>query len=204
MSENAHLRPDSRGADSASVDFSAVMKQLDAATPFDLYRLRSALNRLLDDPKKIEQVKQMIRVGDEVEYFEPTENRGVQAIVVKCNRTRVVVKRLDNNECWEVLYCSINTAGVSSRIHEHASRGMGRNEVRIGDRVSFIDRNNRELFGTVAKLNQKTVTLFCDGDEETRWRVSYSFLRPVLDADAAEQQSNVVQAISYRPISQAK
>lgn len=81
---------------------------------------------------------------------------------------------------------------------------MGRNEVQVGDRVSFMDRNNRELFGTVTKLNQKTVSLVCDGDEKARWRVAYSFLRPVLDAAASEQQSNVVQAISYRPNSQAK
>lgn len=205
MSENAHLLPDSRGSDSGGVDYSALLKQLDAATPFELYRLRSALDRMLDDPLRIEQAKEMIRVGDEVEYFDPAENREVKAVVLKCNRTRVVVKRLDNAESWEIQYCSVNVAGVPSTIHERTSRGMGRNEVRIGDRVSFMDRKNCELFGTVTRLNQKTVTLVCDGDqEEDRWRVSYSLLRPVLDADAAEQQSNVIQAISYRPSSPAK
>jgi hypothetical protein len=204
MSENAYLLPDSRGSDSGGVDYSALLKQLEAATPFELYRLQSALNRMLGDPLRIEQVKEMIRVGDEVEYFEPAENREVKAIVLKCNRTRVVVKRLDNAESWEVLYCSINVAGVSSTIHERTSRGMGRNEVRIGDRVSFIDRNNRELFGTVKRLNQKTVTLVCDGDHDGQWRVAYSFLRPVLDADAAELPPHVIPAISFKPSSPAK
>ncbi len=201
MAENVPLQ---RGSEAGSVDFSVLLKQLDTATPFELYRLQCALNRMLDDPRRIEQAKQMVRVGEEVSYFEPDENREVRAMVLKCNRTRVVVKRLDNAETWEVLYSSINTAGVSSTVHERASRGMGRNEVRIGDRVSFTDRNNRELFGTVIRLNPKTVTLVCDGEHDGQWRVGYSFLRPVLDADSAEQPANVVQAISFRPSSQPK
>jgi hypothetical protein len=192
------------GSSESQVDYSAVLEDLQHATPFDLYRLRSALDRMLDDPATIARAKRMVHVGDEVEYFENQENRSVKARVLRCNRTRAVVQNLDDGRKWQVAYTSINTSGVSTAIHERPTTGLGRNEVSVGDRVGFVDRKDREHYGTIVKLNQKTVTLICDDDEITKWRVSYSYLFRVLSADGTSGPMTAVDALPFRPNSGPK
>ena len=192
------------GSSESQVDYSAVLEDLQHATPFDLYRLRSALDRMLDDPATIARAKRMVHVGDEVEYFEDQENRSVKARVLRCNRTRAVVQNLDDGRKWQVAYTSINTSGVSTAIHERPTTGLGRNEVSVGDRVGFVDRKDREHYGTIVKLNQKTVNLICDDDERTKWRVSYSYLFRVLSADGTSGPTTVMDALSFRPDSGPK
>ena len=65
------------GSSESQVDYSAVLADLQRATPFDLYRLRSALDRMLDDPATIARAKRMVHVGDEVEYYREQNGRDV-------------------------------------------------------------------------------------------------------------------------------
>ena len=44
--------------------------------------------------------------------------------------------------------------------------------------MSFEGRDLIVHFGTIERLNQKTATVSCDGQQ---WRVSYALLRPVID-----------------------
>jgi hypothetical protein len=181
------------------IDFSGMLERLEHATPFELYRLHSALGRMLDDPARIAQAKRSVRVGDEIEHFDPRRNAPVRARVVRCKRTRAVVRNLDDGESWDITYCAINSDGVSTTIHERPRRGLGRNELSVGDRVGFVDRNRREHYGRVVKLNQKTVSVICD-DDVARWRVAYGLLFRVLDADHAQHQTGVINALSYRQV----
>ena len=89
----SHLPSLASSTSSSRLDHSELLEQLETATPFELYRLKAALDRMLDDPARIAAVKSMIRVGDEIEYFEPSENRCVKARVLRCNRTRAVHQR---------------------------------------------------------------------------------------------------------------
>lgn len=45
------------------MNFSAVLEALNSASAFELYRLRVAINRKLDDPKWIEAIRWRLRVG---------------------------------------------------------------------------------------------------------------------------------------------
>jgi hypothetical protein len=61
---------------------------------------------------------------------------------------------------------------------------LGRNEVAIGDVVGFIDRDQNQRSGKVTRLNDKTVSLQCEG---LQWRVAYAYLHRVVDADSRDQ-----------------
>lgn len=188
------------------IDYSELLKQLETATLFDLYRLSAAIDHLMKEPDRIARARKRIRVGDEIEYFDLGKNRCVPAVVLSCNRTRAVVRDLEDGKRWKVEYGSINVDAVDTSIHQRRTTGLGRNEVSVGDRVGFLDKQNQERYGTVTRLNPKTVTLRCeatDGRAE-QWRVAYSLLFRVLDGECEQRQEGVIEAIAYRPASLAK
>jgi hypothetical protein len=39
------------------MNYSDIIRALNSATGFDLFRINTAINRMLDDPKRIEQLK---------------------------------------------------------------------------------------------------------------------------------------------------
>jgi len=99
-------------------------------------------------------------------------------------RKQVVVLDLDDAVRWVISYATINLDGADVQIREQKPQGLGRNEVAIGEVVGFLDRDQQQRTGRVIRLNDKTVTLQC---EKGQWRVAYSFLHRVVDADAMRQ-----------------
>ena len=162
------------------VNYSDINQAIAHATSFDLYRLQSAIARLLDDPQRITAVKRRIHPGDEVEYFDASENRIVNARLLKFQRTRVLVQNLDDQVEWSIPYYALNIHKAQTTITETVKQGLGRNQVSVGDAVGFLNRDGKEQYGQVIRLNQRTVTLDCSG---SKWRVPYSLLFPVLDLE---------------------
>ena len=68
------------------MNFSKIVSDLEDASAFDLYRLRCAIERILDDPQKILQVKQSLRIGAKVFWFDDIENREIEAEVVEIKK----------------------------------------------------------------------------------------------------------------------
>lgn len=163
------------------MNYSELVKAIDEATGFDLYRRYVAIGRMLDDPLRVIEVRRAVRVGEEVEYFEPTENRAVRARLVRFQRTRVVVENLHDKKRWNIPCYAINIHKVDTHITQKSKRkGLGKNEVCVGDIIGFADRDNVERYGKVIRLNQKTVTMECDGGQ---WRVSYGLIFKVICAN---------------------
>jgi hypothetical protein len=63
---------------------------------------------------------------------------------------------------------------------QNKKQGLDRNEVKVGERVGFLDKNNNECYGSIIRLNPKSVTINCD---TAQWRVGYSFLFKVLSPE---------------------
>ena len=162
------------------MDYSAIVRAIDQCTGFDLYRLYVAIGKMLEDPKRITEVKRRLHAGDTVEYLDPVKNRVVTAKLIKFQRTKVVVENLENQEEWIIPYYALNIYGANTTITEDIKEGLGRNEVAVGDHVGFFDRDGHERYGNVIRLNQKTVTLDCNNQ---KWRVAYRFLFKVIDLD---------------------
>lgn len=164
------------------MNYSEIIDVLDNATGFDLFRLKVAIEKMLDDPKRMVELKRRLRIGQEIEYFDPGQNRAIKAILLKFKRTNVAVRNVDDGARWNVPYYFININQIDTDISRAGSKpGLDRNEVKVGDKVGFMDGNNIERYGDIIRLNQKTVTLYCDGGQ---WRVSYSFLFKIIGPGA--------------------
>jgi len=53
-----------------------------------------------------------------------------------------------------------------------------RADFRVGNRVTFVDKNLQHRVGLIVRVNQHTATLDCDGQ---KWRVAFEFLRHLVD-----------------------
>jgi hypothetical protein len=175
------------------MNFSEVINSLSGASAFDLYRMRAAIDRVLDDPRWMHSVQSRIRVGQEVKYFDPQDNVLKSGVVLEMRRKQAVV--ITNSRRWLISYAAINVDGVDVQIRENKAQGLGRNEVAIGDTVGFVARDKSQRIGTVIRLNDKSVSLQCGG---TQWRVAYAYLHRIVDADSRDQNTIDVGATQFR------
>lgn len=175
------------------MNFSEVINSLSSASAFDLYRMRAAIDRVLDDPRWMHSVQSRLRVGQEVKYFDPQDNVLKSGVVLEMRRKQAVV--VTSSRRWLISYAAINVDGVDVQIRENKAQGLGRNEVAIGDTVGFVDREKNQHIGKIVRLNDKTVTLQCAG---TQWRVAYAYLHRVVDADSRDQSTIDVSATQFR------
>ncbi len=103
------------------MDYSALIQQLQAATGFDLYRLHTAIGRMLDDPERIAEVKRRVHPGDEVGYFDASQNRLVKARLLGFKRTRVVVRNIHDGQEWSLPYDFDQLTGETRLLFEHGA-----------------------------------------------------------------------------------
>ena len=158
------------------MDYSAIITALRQASAFDLYRLRWAIDRQLDDPRWVLAVHARVHLGQAVDFYDPRDNVMHSGIVAELRRKHVVLQLPTGNRIL-VEYASINLDGVDADIREQPRQGLGRHEVRVGDVVGFQDRDRRPRQGTILRLNDKTVTL---QSETMQWRVGYTLLHRVI------------------------
>jgi hypothetical protein len=168
------------------VNFSETIKALNNASAFDLYRMRAAIDRVLDEPRWMQSVQARLKVGQDVQYFDPQANALKRGKVLGMRRKQAVVLDMVDTKSWLISYAAINLDGADVQIRENKAQGLGRNEVAIGDVVGFVDRDHHQRTGKIIRLSDKTVSLQCGA---TQWRVAYAFLHRVVDADSTEQDT---------------
>ncbi len=161
------------------MNFSEVIKTLNSASAFDLYRMRAAIDRVLNEPRWMQSVQVRLKVGQDVQYFDPQANALKRGKVLEMRRKQVVVLDMMDARRWLISYAAINLDGTDVEIRENRSQGLGRNEVAIGDVVGFVDRDQNQRTGKIIRLNDKTVTLKSGAGQ---WRVAYAYLHRVVDA----------------------
>ena len=164
------------------MDYSQIINALNQASAFDLYRLRSAIENMMDEPTRVIDIKMRLRLGQTVQWFDPSDNRIHTGTLVKIKQMRAVVNSSQEDRRWDIPLCAINIHQVDVNIEPQHKKGLTKNEIKIGDRVGFVDQAGAEHSGNVIRLNQKTVTVVND---QTRmsWRVSYALLHKVIDVN---------------------
>ena len=162
------------------MNFSEIIKSLDQASAFELFRMRAAINTVLDDPSWLQAIQARLHVGQDIKYFDVQANALKRGKILELRRKQAVILDLDDARKWIISYASINLDGADVQIRENKPQGLGRNEISIGETVGFIDRDQQQRTGQVIRLNDKTVSLQCGN---TTWRVAYQFLHRVVDAD---------------------
>ena len=164
------------------MNYSKILQELEAASLFDLFRLNVAINDELKNPQKIRKIKQSLRIGQEITWFNNSTNSLEKAIVKKLSPTRCEIENISDGEKWGILYASINLNDVDISIHSNQNFGIKKSALSVGDIVSFLDKEHKLQFAKVQKLNPKTAgVITIDG---TKWRVSYSVLSKNMDIDA--------------------
>ncbi len=162
------------------MEYSKVLDELNNASLFELYRLSAAIWLQLEDPKRLKSIKNRLRVGQDISYFNASENRLISAQVIQLKRTRVLVKNKHNGKLWDIPFYQVNIDGTDTDIGGRGKHKLDRSMVKVGDSVCFQDRNGVELFGEVIKLNPKTARVQVG---KTKWRVAYGYLSPILDGE---------------------
>jgi hypothetical protein len=173
------------------MNFSDVIKTFNEASAFELYRMRAALDRVLQEPHWLKAIQSRLRVGQTVQFFDDQANTLKNGLILEMRAKQVIVMDRDAAVRWSLPYAAINVDGVDVQIREQKTRGLSRNEIAVGEVVGFLDRAQQQRSGRVIRMNDKSVTLLCD---KVQWRVAYGLLHRVVDADA--QKSGVIDLIS--------
>ena len=166
------------------MNYSEIVTSLNSASAFDLFRLRAAIDRVLDEPRWMQSVQVRPKVGQEVQYFDPQANALKQGRLLEMRRKQAVILDTQDARRWLISYAAINLEGADVQIRENKLKGLGRNELALGDVVGFVDRDQNHRSGKVIRLNDKTVSLQCG---PTQWRVAYALLHRVVDAGSRGQ-----------------
>ena len=175
------------------MDYSKILKDLDEATSFDLYRLVSALEDEMDSAQRIKKVRSGLRIGQTITWFDRDTHQLVESKILKLNKTRCLVRNSGDGVKWNITYASINTDDVSVEINMNQKYGVKKSELRVGDSVTYVSRDNLQVFGTVVKLNPKTAGIkTVDG---VNWRVSYGFLKKIVDIEGEIIHTKFIEGI---------
>jgi hypothetical protein len=170
------------------MNYCKILEELNNASLFELYRLEQAIRRSLEDPVRIRKIKDSLKVGQHIEYFDAEENRLVEARIVELKRTRALVKNRHDGALWDIPFYHINLTHTDVRIFGSTGK-LDRNSLKVGDKVAFKDKKGNELFGEVIKLNPKTASVSVG---TTRWKVGYRLLSSIIEGERGND-SNVIE-----------
>jgi hypothetical protein len=172
------------------MDYTTILQELNKASLFDLHRLQSAIYQELLNPKRIEQIKAQLKIGQPISYFDPQSNSLVDAVILKIQKTRCLVKNIKDQKTWNLPFYYLNLDDVDADIKPAKNAvGIPKNTLKVGARVGFKDKQNNDLFGEVIRLNPKRATIKIN--EHSQWLVHYSHLFWVIDGEIGDLQEQV-------------
>jgi len=160
-----------------------ILDRLRQAPSAELYRLYVAIGKMLDDPRRILEVRQRLHLGMSVDYVgdNPLEPLS-QGTIVELRHTQAVVQDGRSRRHWAIPYAAIIAGRAAPVVQPEPppSPRAKREEFVIGDTVGFTDKHLNERFGVIVRLNTKTASIAVTGSEG-HWRVSYGLLRKIVE-----------------------
>jgi hypothetical protein len=166
------------------MDYTEIMNAIKSASLFDLYRLNVAIRHEMENPERIEKLRLSFKKGDIVSYFNTKSNTLQQAKVLQKNIKFVLVENLQDHKRWNVRYFALNLEQVKVDIQNAHGEKLSKNTLKVGDIVGF-NEDDKTVAGVITKLNPKTVSIVTI--DHRQWRVYYSSLYRVIDADIVNQ-----------------
>ena len=167
-----------------------LIEELPMATSAELYQLSWVIEQLLADPRRIVQVRAQLHTGQKVQYLRWEDGKLHSARVVAIHGDHVALLDAAFDKAFKVHYAAILTEPAA------APTGSGRASANVElDRpspppevpvaptsasatASASSTRTSSTAGLVARVNQHTATLDCDGQ---KWRVAFELLRHVVD-----------------------
>jgi len=166
-----------------------LIADLPQASSLDLYRIEVATRKLRSEPQRILNVRRHLHLGMTVHFLSDHDAAMHTGKIVAMRDRDLTIDDTKQNARWSgVPYAALDLGAtaddsVAEVLDEPvrprpAARAPTRDDFKIGDSVSFLDRDHRARFGRIVRLNQKTASLECDNGS---WRVSYALLKHVVD-----------------------
>jgi hypothetical protein len=172
------------------IDLEAISHSLSTESIYNLYRLKVLISHEIENPTRIEQIKNSIQIGQVIEYFNGKLNNMMTATIIEKRRTCVIVRHINDGKEWTAPYYTI-TLDCNPFIKPNLNT-INKHNVGIGDIVGFL-HNGNQVIGTVKRINPKTVTLVTNKNKT--WYVYYEHLFPVIDI----QNHNVIDVELIEP-----
>ncbi len=170
------------------MNYTKYLEDLNDASLFDLFRIKCAINQMIEDPDKLIGVKRNLSSGMEISYFDQELNKLIDAVVINAKRSRVLVQNKLSGERWNIPFHMINLEGVDTSVRSrNPSKQLDRTSLSIGDHVGFHSKLGIDLYGAIIKLNPKCAKLKLTNGET--WRVAYSLLFSVMDGHSQENNN---------------
>jgi hypothetical protein len=159
---------------------SRLLDALRNAPSLDLYELSLAINRMLADPRRVLEVRRHLHLGAQVMYFDHRCGVLAPGRVLQLHPAQVTVQDDATRTHWKLPYAAIvaDPAQRAEQAPPVTPRHVDVGTFKLGDTVGFTDKHLRERVGTITRMNTKTYSLLCDGEQ---WRVSPGLLRKVID-----------------------
>ncbi|MCP4320306.1 MAG: hypothetical protein GY951_14215 [Psychromonas sp.] len=158
-----------------------IFQELQSASDFELFRLKVAMNKLLDDPDRVNALRKKMTIGMQVDYFCEERNRAIACRLVDIKRSRASVIEIETGQSWTLPFYYLNLDHISTEVTTNSKLGMSKAELYVGSTVGFIDsRDNQECIGQVVKLNPKRAVILI---ANTKWNVPYQMLFPVINSE---------------------
>ena len=163
---------------------SKLMEALSNASSLELFELGTIVDRLLADPRRIVAVRNKLNLGKPVRFMDWRTGLMRSGKVVAIKDDQVTVHEDGANLQWKLSYAAIDPdseplEGQSPPDNLPVTHKPARGDFIRGDKVSFTDKYLQPQVGTIARVNQRTASVDCEGG--TSWRVPFAMLRHVMD-----------------------
>ncbi|ALA26674.1 hypothetical protein Psal006b_03579 (plasmid) [Piscirickettsia salmonis] len=146
------------------------LPDVNQVAPIDLLRLRTSIDKKLNDPALLNRSKAQLKAGNIVQFYSSHYDCMRNGTIFELFQKYAGVEDADTKERWKIPYYAIDLSHI-----QEGQRILTGRDFKIGQKVSFEDKRNHLVYrGMVAKLNQKTATIVTSEGHE--FRVSYSGL----------------------------
>ncbi|MEC5159249.1 hypothetical protein ACFDR9_003280 [Janthinobacterium sp. CG_23.3] len=87
------------------MNFSDVLKVLNEASAFELFRMRAAISVALDEPARLQAIQARLQAGQSVEYFDARANAQRIGTILELRRKTALIVDRDDGKRWLIDYC---------------------------------------------------------------------------------------------------
>ncbi len=135
-----------------------ILDSLRQAPSTELYRLYLTIGKMLDDPRRILEIRQRLHLGMSVNYIGDNPlGPPAQGTIVELRQTQAVIQDSVTRRRWSVLYAAIipDTASGPDRVEPASPPRTQRDEFFIGDTVGFTDKHLTDCGNTSLRSHPK-------------------------------------------------
>jgi hypothetical protein len=170
-------------------ELAVLVRNLPQAESLDLYRLEYAIRSLYCESRRVLAIRIHLRLGMVIRFFDRDTGAFHSGRIVAMNDHGMTIDDPALNlRHTNVPYAAIDLKTpaqpevevIASPSPRPVAKAPTRPDFKVGDRVTFHDRDNIPVTGTVSRINKKTVTVAPD-NKDGHWRVSATLLNHLVD-----------------------